>query len=87
MKHVLMITLLFGTLSTVAAPTLSAEDAAAEQAYEAPVDFRGKVTLAYGLVFASVVGYLLLSMKRNAGLKEEVEFLERRLGELEKNAK
>lgn len=86
MNHVLMITLLFGILSAVAAPTLFAEDASAEQAYEAPADFRGKVTLAYGLVFASVVGYLLLSMKRNAGLKEEVEFLERRLGELEKNA-
>ena len=84
MKHVLMVLLLWGIVSLVGAPALFADDATPETSYEAPADFRGKVTLAYGLVFASVVGYLLLSMKRNAGLKEEVEFLERRLSELDK---
>jgi len=49
----------------------------------APTDFRGKVTLAYGLVFIFVVIYLLFSHRRNAALRAEIEFLERRLDELE----
>ncbi len=51
---------------------------------EAPADFRGKVTLAYGIVFGCVVLYIVLSMKRNAGLTEEVAFLEKRLDEIQK---
>ena len=50
---------------------------------EAPADFRGKVTLAYGIVFGCVVIYLVLSMRRNAGLAEEVAFLEKRLDEIQ----
>ena len=49
----------------------------------APTDFRGKVTLAYGLVFIFVVVYLLLSHRRNAAVRAEIEFLERRLDDLE----
>jgi hypothetical protein len=48
-----------------------------------PTDFRGKVTLAYGLVFILVVVYLIISHRRNAALRSEIEFLERRVGELE----
>ncbi len=51
---------------------------------EATADFRGKVTLAYGLVFGAVVVFLLLSAKKNAGMREEIEFLSRRLDELER---
>jgi len=49
----------------------------------APTDFRGKVTLAYGLVFIFVVVYLIISHRRNAALRSEIEFLERRVDELE----
>ena len=47
-------------------------------------DFRGKVTLAYGLLFVLVILYLAVSQRKNAGLKEELEFLQRRLAEVEK---
>ena len=48
--------------------------------------FLGKVTLAYGLLFILVILYLVMSQRKNAGLKEELEFLERRLAELEKRS-
>ncbi|MEE8143558.1 MAG: hypothetical protein V3T77_10700 [Planctomycetota bacterium] len=48
--------------------------------------FLGKVTLAYGLLFTLVILYLVMSQRKNAGLKEELEFLERRLAELDKQA-
>ncbi len=46
--------------------------------------FLGKVALAYGLLFILVISYLVMSQRKNAGLKEELDFLERRLAELEK---
>lgn len=51
-----------------------------------PPDFRDKVYLAYTLVFACIALYLFLSWRRNAALKEEVHFLERRIRELEKTS-
>ncbi len=68
----------------VCAPALAIAQGPGEP--EAPVDYRGKVTLAYGIVFGLVVIFIVLSMRRNAGLREEIEFLERRLDELEKRA-
>ena len=53
-------------------------------ATEAPADFRGKVTLGYGMVVGAIVIYVLISARRNARLTEEIEFLEQRVGELEK---
>ncbi len=82
---------LFGRLATalfaaiaVSAPALLRAQEATSGAEEAPADFRGKVTLAYGIVFGVIVIFLVLSMRRNAGMAEEVEFLEKRLDELQK---
>ena len=75
----------FAAAQAPARPAEPAVQAPAETAEPAaPVDFRGKVTFAYGLVFALVVVFLVLSHRRNAGLQEEIEFLERRLDELER---
>lgn len=74
--------LLLGAIVVCAPALLLAQGPGSE---EAPVDYRGKVTLAYGIVFGLVVIFIVLSMRRNAGLREEIDFLERRLDELEKS--
>ena len=45
-------------------------------------DFRGKVLIAYGTVFAVVLVYLYASHLRNARLVREIELLEERVQEL-----
>ncbi len=55
---------------------------AAEPDAGAPTDFRGKITIAYGTVFAVVLFYLYLSHRRNARMGQEVELLEERVRDL-----
>lgn len=47
------------------------------------VDFRGKVTFAYGTVVTVIIVYLVLSQRRNSGLREEMKLLEERLRRLD----
>ncbi|MFN0058884.1 MAG: hypothetical protein ACKVX7_10550 [Planctomycetota bacterium] len=42
-------------------------------------DFRGKVTLAYGSVLTLVVVFLLLSIRRQRAMAEDLKFLEQRI--------
>lgn len=78
-----LIGLLLWLSPAAAAQSEAAPSEAGAPGAEAPTDFRGKVTLAYGLVFFFVVIYLLISHRRNAAVREEIAFLERRLDELE----
>lgn len=49
-------------------------------------DYRAKVYTACSLVFAAILGYLVLSFRQNAKLREELDFASRRIEELEKGA-
>ena len=51
---------------------------------EGEPDYRDKVVLAYGLVMGLVIFYLVTSHLKNARLAEEIEFLGRRIEELQK---
>lgn len=59
------------------------EDGVTPPAAEAPEDFRWKITLAYGLVVGLVIVFIVLAHRRNAGVQEELDFVERRLDQLE----
>ncbi len=76
----LSLALLAATLLVVPTLVFGADD----DGSSSPEDFRGKVTLAYGLVFAILITYLVLSHRRNASLWEDVDFLKRRVNEIEK---
>ena len=52
------------------------------QSGAASEDFRGPVVLGYFLVFALIVTYLVLSQRKNAHLGDEIDFLKRRVDEL-----
>ncbi|MEM7263769.1 MAG: hypothetical protein AAF488_17405 [Planctomycetota bacterium] len=45
-------------------------------------DFREKVMIAYGTVFAVLLIYLVLSHRKNSKVREEIELLEERIEEL-----
>lgn len=47
-------------------------------------DFRGKIMLGYSAVFVLIIGYLIYSHRRNAGLADEADFLKRRLDDLQR---
>ena len=42
-------------------------------------DYRSEVMLGFSAVFVLIVAYLIASYRRNAALKEDVEFLKSRL--------
>ncbi len=75
--------LVMGMVLVLFCGLLAAAGEADEPSGELP-DFRGKVMLAYGLLFALLIGYLWVSHGKNSGLQEELEFLERRVRELKK---
>ena len=52
------------------------------QSGTASEDFRGPVVLGYFLVFLLIVIYLLASQRKNAHLGDEIDFLKRRVDEL-----
>ncbi len=49
-----------------------------------PPDFRGRVMLAYTLVFAVIVTYLVFSHRKQSKARKTIEFLEGRVESLEK---
>lgn len=53
--------------------------AADEDAADATMD---RLMLGYLLVFILLVGYLIVSQRRNARLRDDIEFLKRRVDEL-----
>ena len=46
-------------------------------------DFRRMLMLAFSVVFVLIVGYLVLSHRKNAALAEDVAFLRKRIDRLE----
>ena len=58
--------------------------AAAEYTSEAEmIDFRNLLMLGFSMVFGLIFAYLFVSYKKNRALNEEVDFLKKRVGELE----
>ncbi|MEM7164366.1 MAG: hypothetical protein AAF581_02825 [Planctomycetota bacterium] len=47
-------------------------------------DFRSYLMFGFSLVFVLIIGYLVVSQRRNAALAEEAEFLKKRIDELGK---
>ncbi len=57
--------------------------APAPGAAPAPEDYRGRVMTAVGFLFALIVGFLVISQRRAARQREELEHLARRVADLE----
>ena len=60
------------------------EDAYPELNRDVIADFRGKLMIGFSCVFVLIVGYLVVSHRRNAQLKDEIEFLKGRVDALDK---
>ena len=60
------------------------EDAYPELTREVIADFRGKLMIGFSFVFICIIGYLVVSHRRNAQLKDEIEFLKGRVDALDK---
>lgn len=71
--------------AVVLAADPAADAAAAEPATYTTVtaDFRTKLMIGFGMVFVLIITYLMASHRKNAGLREEAEFLKQRLQSLE----
>ena len=62
---------------------LAAATVQTREAMAPPGDYRAYVFLAYTFVFACIIVYLLQSHRKNRRLYQDLELLERRIGELE----